>query len=48
MTRLKLARKRKVRPDAQNSLNREQHSGCLGFMRTEAGARTDPGPAGTS
>src|SRR5208337_1431145 len=48
MARLKLARKRKVKPDAQNSLNREQHSGCLGFMRTEAGARAAPGPAGTS
>ena len=42
MARLRLARKRKVRPEAQNSLNREQHSGCLGFMRTEAGARACP------
>src|SRR5208282_4300340 len=36
--RLRAARKRKVSPDAENSLKDEPHSGCLGFMSTEAGA----------
>ncbi len=42
--RLRLARKRKVSPDAQNSLKDEPHSGCLGFMSTEAGAGACPDP----